>query len=406
MTDWIPDWVVPIPGLARVAVENTAKDEFLHRLITFMRDRLDYGYSSRTVYVPAIGRVDEYCLNTSGSKELPRLWIVSHDGYLILYAAGLGSEGEELLVWQQCIEHSLSTLGKRADVEWVAILSQSPSDVAFAQKLTPSADRSELQFRLLDGCISEDRSATMSDVGVMVMPSFHWPIELSGVASCYAWGQDGDWRTAERVSVLVALLSLEWDSHWRIREGPRQSGVHWEGEAPLMGHGWKRIEDDHPLARGQSVVVPRWLEKAESEVMRRTRTRDALVMHYQGLGLTAHNPSIALVCFIAAIETIAQLDRKPDRCEECKSVIGSRARFEEAIRPVLKPEQVELLATAYAKRSRTVHQGKLHGAELRVEGWGPMSLFVPDPLFDFEKGTVLSARRASRQLILKQLPTN
>jgi hypothetical protein len=405
MTDWTPEWVAAMPGLNRIPIKNTAKDEFVHRLTTYMRDRHDYGWSARTIYLESLGRVDECCLNPTDSRGRPRLWIMSGDGFLRLALAGRGERlDEDELVWREAVDHSLATLGKNIQVEWLAILTESKADSAQGRRLRQPVRVAGVDFGLVTSCVSEDASTTLNGTGVMVSPWFHWPIKVTGRTACYAWDSDGDWKTTERLSTLTALLSLAWDSHWKIREGPRESAVRWNDEGVLMGKGWQEVADDHPFADGRDgMEAPDWLGEAEAAVNRRRRSRDALMMHYQGLSLCVSHPSIALVCFTASIETIAQLDKDPLRCPECDSVTGSRDRFEDAVRPVLRPDQVMALTDAYSKRSRTVHQGRLHGAETRMGGWGPMSLFLPDPIFDFERGTVYSARQASRRLVLNAL---
>jgi hypothetical protein len=70
---------------------------------------------------------------------------------------------------------------------------------------------------------------------------------------------------------------------------------------------------------------------------------------------------------------------------------------------VLDQEQAEYLADAYSKRSRTVHQSRLHGTEAQLGGWAQMSVFVADPVIRFDIGTVVAAHAASRTLILHEL---
>jgi hypothetical protein len=92
--DWTPEWVIGLPELGAVAVVNGAKDELIHRVLAFMRETYDHGYSGRTLQVAGIGRVDEWKLNTAEGRERPRLWVVSLDNSLVLFVAGQGERND------------------------------------------------------------------------------------------------------------------------------------------------------------------------------------------------------------------------------------------------------------------------------------------------------------------------
>jgi hypothetical protein len=47
---------------------------------------------------------------------------------------------------------------------------------------------------------------------------------------------------------------------------------------------------------------------------------------------------------------------------------------------------------AYPQRSKTVHQGRLHGTEMQIGSFGRMSLFMPAEEFLFTAGTVEAAQ--------------
>ncbi len=127
-------------------------------------------------------------------------------------------------------------------------------------------------------------------------------------------------------------------------------------------------------------------------------------MHHEGMDLRREHPSLALVAFVAAIEAIAQITKKPEKCDKCGMVLGSASRFRGAIEPALGEEEARLLGDAYGpRRSRTVHDARLHGSELQFGGWGSMSLFLPDDTFGFTAGTVVPAQKASRSLLLDAL---
>jgi len=84
-------------------------------------------------------------------------------------------------------------------------------------------------------------------------------------------------------------------------------------------------------------------------------------------------------------------------------ILSSRARFDEAVRSVLPSDMATWLIDAYPKRSKTVHQGTLHGVELQLNSFGRMSLFLPDEQSNFSMGVVKAAQEASRLLLLRLL---
>jgi hypothetical protein len=73
--------------------------------------------------------------------------------------------------------------------------------------------------------------------------------------------------------------------------------------------------------------------------------------------LKADQPSMALLGFVAAIESIAVPRKALPRCPECDMVLGSGERFRAALATVLSPEEIELVGRIYGQRSKTVHGG-------------------------------------------------
>jgi hypothetical protein len=117
----------------------------------------------------------------------------------------------------------------------------------------------------------------------------------------------------------------------------------------------------------------------------------------------AEHPSLALVCYVASIESLAPDVDKPEPCPKCKRGPGVAAkRFRAAIRSVLPPEAAAELSKAYGPRSRTVHAAQAFGYE-QTFGLSPMSLFLSDNGLAFAMGTVIAARQASRALLLREL---
>ncbi|MFD9441542.1 hypothetical protein ACFWBR_06395 [Streptomyces sp. NPDC060006] len=413
--DWTPDWVTKALEEEVVPLADDAKDELIHHLFDFMRVEFDHGHSAQTRYTPDGVRFEEWKLNTADGTELPRLRSINLEGALAFYVAGNGEVSNEgIEPWRRGISAALSRLGTRKKVPWEAVITQAlPHQLMNGQRLESRTRAKNLSFQLLDGCISEDIPVPMTGVGVMVSKFAHWPIQVKGETSCYSWDPEGELLAMQRLRKITALLSLRWDTCWELRQGPVVEGTKWADiRGPLMGDSWRPVRKDNFLAEaGVPIAVPDWLDRAEKLLGEKRMLRDAVLMHHEGLALRRGHPSIALVCFTSVIETVKQINKKPERCtgceycEGCGSVISSRARFEDAMRSVLGDDPAALLGSAYGMqgRSGTVHASRLHGLEAQANNSGPMSVFLPDQPFVFTYGTVGMAQEASRKLLLLTL---
>jgi len=127
----------------------------------------------------------------------------------------------------------------------------------------------------------------------------------------------------------------------------------------------------------------------------------AVTSYHEGVQAALKHPSLALVAYIAAIEAVSSRLLAASRCTECQSSTHIRARFQATIRLVRDDATAAFLGAAYRPRSKTVHQGILHGGELRrghvAHTWGR------DPIREFEWGTVYQMGRAAHDLLARAL---
>ncbi|XVQ15121.1 hypothetical protein ACQP1W_22100 [Spirillospora sp. CA-255316] len=401
-----------LPTHGHLELPDDTKDEFQHHLFAFMREEYDHGSSTRTLLWPPAGRIEEWNLNTADGSDLARLWVINRDSALHL---ALAAEHEprdvEVELWERGITAALNRMGNRESVDWLAIIEQKqmPDHGPSSQKLDSATTVNGLSFDLAaDGFIS-DVPVYFPGSGKAMGQYPHWPIKITGSAECFHWEADGQWQTSVRLREIIALLSLAWGGYWTLREGPRDPRFSWANtEGPLTGHSSRELPEESLLALGATpVTVPTWLAHAEATLLKKPRLRHALFAHHDGLAFRSDHSSMALLAFVSAIEATAQVTKKPQRCPECKMTLGSRDRFDTAVRSVLSEDSAALLADAYKKRSLTAHQARMHGTELRANSWGLMSTFVPDSEFVFTMGTVHAAQEASQKLLLQHLvPTS
>jgi len=207
------------------------------------------------------------------------------------------------------------------------------------------------------------------------------------------------WDDAERDAYATArlaagFLALLWDVPFDVVQDPRQ--VHSPGpdgkperpitfpttDAKLHDHGLE-VTDLSTLAEftvpAESAIS--WARLIASEDVRR-----AVVAFHEGLSLLERHTSYASLAFVAIIESLATGPVR--QCETCEQVTGSTARFRNALAPLVGAEAAGFLARMYGKRSRTAHDGALHGLELLPATSFPRFL-SHDPEFDFRQAVEL-----------------
>lgn len=412
--DWRAEWALE-PTVPFVRLGDEQKDEFRRRLLEFMRRQHDCGYSGRTLIYPTVERtsvrVEELILNPPDNRERARFQIVNLDGGLWMRIVGRGTPHDaDLEAWNDAVQDALTRLGERTLMRWSAVLAQDPAGSHGCLRLGAVAEVGDLSFEPLDGTLLHDHLTATPGGGVMAVPYSTALIKVRGAVACYAWDEDGNADTVQRLRIVTALISLAWDTCWYLRDGPLSPPeVRWaDAPGPVSGYTyrWRTAhEDAGPLSISSMTpqLIPERLPNAERKAVSLPWLRRALLMHHEALSLQRQHPSVALVAFISAIETIAANDRDPVRLAQRRHAKRDAERFAVAIAGVVSDEQADHLVDAYTHRSRTVHSSELHGTELDYGGWGRMSLYLPTTTLQFEAGTVLAAKEASRTLLRRML---
>jgi hypothetical protein len=235
-----------------------------------------------------------------------------------------------------------------------------------------------------------------------------WPVYVDGVSEGFNWQPYALKEASERLHQLCLLLSVAWDSCWTVREAPVPTITPdvpiavpaGPGSSAALGGGPPTDEDElahHPVS------LPAWLSAGANCLATRPQVGDAGAVFHQGLLLESRAPSMALIAYVACIERLGEaLGGTVERCSECKAVQGSGARSRNAVAAVLAAAEAQELNAAYALRSRTAHQGRLHGGESLLGMWLMPSPFERNEAFDFRWDTLRLARKAARLLLLRQ----
>ncbi|MGW0942808.1 hypothetical protein ACWD4O_09645 [Streptomyces sp. NPDC002623] len=366
------------------------------------------GYSGSVGYVEegGFGGPSIIELRPDGSKSAnPKVLIIPHEDETVTVAlAGIGCEPDEATRthWLNVGNQATSALGTPdKSYMWVALIGEKPSKAAGqtiklgkvsrvqGMKLTSS------EVELWEPVISVVASLESSNVSASI------PIRVQGTCSARTW-QHARRKAAGDLSRLVAVLSLDWNVCIDVRESPRlaESGVHYE--TPSSPFWAKKVFADPPVIDQVSIVsVPPWIDGAWKKLNKNRKLDSALAMHMEGLRLTEDHPSLALVAFVSCVEVISLMIYRDDRCPECKAYTRISDKFRETLKRVTTEAEANYLHRVYNDRSRTVHNGRLHGGETRPGIFEIGLLMSPEAEFVWE--IVWRMQAASRKLLLSAL---
>lgn len=408
--DWAPDQLVPLtPGSTSpvLSLDDGHKDEWLHHLYVELAAQ-ERGVSATTKRTVDGARYEERWFNDE-SQDRARLIIFNVTGGL---AAFLGISGggdpDAEAAWRQAAVYATgATAQHRESVAWAAVVCQVPTGRGLRRmglRLREPWEGAGLKVESSHHLLTEEVRSWYPGIGYR--PSFwqFWPHHVGGTVDCYDWDEDGIERAAEILRRLVEVLTLAWDWPMEVRVGPSATGINVAGDekAVVPGLSAGAVAEDSLIRAEELVALPAWTNNAVG-VQTATPLTRALAAHYEASLLKSEHPSLALIGFVASIETLAAAaGGKLPRCPECKALQGSGQRFKDAVAAVLTPGELDLLGKAYDRRSRTAHDATLHGPE-SVLGMFPVPrLFLPDERMHFEWGTVHLAAKASRALLLAE----
>jgi hypothetical protein len=149
--------------------------------------------------------------------------------------------------------------------------------------------------------------------------------------------------------------------------------------------------------------LPEWFGRGLDRVVKDPKFASRLAGFQEGMEAQAEHPSLAAIAFVAVIESIGVMLVPPRRCTVCGTTIGSGRAFKRALREALPVDEAKLLEAIYMVRSKTAHEGKLHGSEVSFGMTHGPSFWTPDPTFAFEWQQVWPLRKAARLLLERDL---
>ncbi|MGX1250209.1 hypothetical protein RKD48_002720 [Streptomyces ambofaciens] len=329
---------------------------------------------------------------------------------VVVLACGTERADEELVSgFRAALKSAMEEIRKPARAQkWSAIIGEAPS------VFQGNPQRISESFAL-DGVKLSSTERHFWQPGVSASPSVSSlslhssiPILVRGTSVGYDWAHNAQRDAAETLGVLVAFLSVIWNIHVDVEEGP----------APLE-LGERQLPDRHPGMKGfdlgalaesntvGNLIVPEWINDAWLLTKRRSKIKSSVSMYMEGVRVEDRHPSLALVAYVAAVESISLMLFKEKRCKECSNHLDVGNKFLEALKLVTEGSDFEMLRLTYGNRSKTVHQGKLHGTELALGAFS-FGMLSNDSATSFKLNSVRIMKGAARKLLVmamrSQLP--
>jgi hypothetical protein len=386
-----PDWSRPLDGVVLEPGPDWL-DEFVHHCGRLGAAHLE-GSAQQL-------RVTPYATDHDAGTEisvghaadlLPRLRVEGDS----LSVVGWGAA--DLWCWPEVVAEAVGAVGNSVQrIEWWAYLGPALGARGGALRFSgePRIVGPLLLSPLSDAYVELDRTNEREHLGSrggIVMT--WWPLRVEGETLTYEWHTVGRAEPAIHLLRLSAILSIQSDCHIAVRQMPQPGPLNEPLKSPYQGPlGAEQLQvTEAPLTAWTSDA---WLILESDDTL-----DEAAGMYAEGLDLRERHPSFALTAFISAIERVSQLQKGLERCATCNQVVGSTRRFQEAVEGALPPQHAAMLTDAYARRSKTVHHGVLHGSERRKVMLWRTSAKGPD----FEYGVVRAAQGAARNLIYSAL---
>lgn len=291
--------------------------------------------------------------------------------------------------------------GSGRQFEWEAFIGPSPGRSAHqGHYLEAPAQVGPLRLEST-GVVHEEASAA-------ILPSFSsWtihrsvPISVTGTSNGYQW-EIASMDAARDLRTLCGLLSLSSESEFSVRDSPwpvEEGRRHVPDRPPWYSSPPTAQSDVLP---GEAFAAPVWISDCWLAARAGDWRSRALDVYLEGVYAESEHPSLAAVSYIAAVEAVATRLFNHQRCGECRAPRYIAASFRAAIRVVLDEQDASELDAVYTSRSKTVHQGSLHGSET-TPGALSIGFWSADTNRDFRWRTLMRLRVAAGRLVRRAL---
>lgn len=242
-----------------------------------------------------------------------------------------------------------------------------------------------------------------------------WPVIVEGKSS--ARSSENRWTVAAlagpQVHLAAAMLSLAWGEAWTVRVTPTPSASV-PPQVPELPSPSPWPDRNPQIGLRDPCALPPWFDRALARLDPQTGDplASALTTWHQGLLLFTEHPSMALIAFVAAVESVAssealagELPPPPEPCPECLNIPAAAARFWAAVDLTAEEDDRRELrqAKVYDLRSATGHRGAVHGFENRFGASVTMPLTEMDEAGRFVGDTLQRVARIGRALLIRAI---
>ncbi|MET8969187.1 hypothetical protein [Streptomyces hydrogenans] len=377
-------------------------DEWIDRVATHLSSKLrTTGYGVQRI--GDFGPILEFSATTGsgGARTDVRILILSVlDGGMRVWLCGAEEDEDPAVsaIWEEAVEKAAEGVkGASKQHQWTALIGAIPTKYGGdVLRLAREVKVDSLSLSSTDRYCVETGLSGRSLSGWRYHTSI--PILVRGVSSGYRWNE-AQADAARELNRLASVLSIAWGVSVDVREGAASLDM---GErvapdlVPWLNKEW--LEGSPDELPKLDVRVPSWVGNALRKVGVRANLNSAVSVYMEGCRLESDHQSMALVSFVAAIETVSLMIYKEDKCDECGGHTSIAAKFRQTLKMVLSETEVEALRPVYGSRSRTVHTGRLHGPEM-LPGALSFSVFRETPEVDFEWRFLMPVKRAARELL-------
>jgi hypothetical protein len=147
-------------------------------------------------------------------------------------------------------------------------------------------------------------------------------------------------------------------------------------------------------------VGPPWFVDAEHRIAESPKIERALLIWHEARLIMRRHPSLALVGFTSAIETLAPAGQQAP-CRTCDNIPGATERFRVMIEGLIADDpNLEPARLVYKPRSRTAHAGHTHGTEATA---GSVRYDETSPELEFERFQLPATGAAARLALWQTL---
>ncbi len=320
--------------------------------------------------------------------------------------------GRELEPWRSAYDRARRRLLEALpEFLWWAAIGPHPGRVSDVPKVVRGATIRNISVSPARNPYTEGLDTRINPhlAGATIYSSY--PLYVCGKTAGYSRDAAKE-RATEELNLVCALLSLEFDSYWSIRSSVEAYSADEADEFPEVelpqwsfGLSEERIAGGPGLGNVREVTIPSWVSAAFEEIEKNSVLYSAVHAHRQGLAVAGEHPSLALICFVSAIEGIGSTLEELTSCSCCGAKKGAQKRFRKALKTVFSNKESKEFESIYTLRSQTAHSGALHGNEVHMGNlFMPMNVFAPQPKsFEFRYRSLWRLQDASKRVLIEHL---